>query len=292
MLDHFEEIVYPAFFDQRIREYGSTKYFFSEVNLVYLGEDDQARPLVGIAGRFIKDGEISREQIYKNGVLVKNSRKMQSSPSSIFLLILHNHRLVYVREMAGAPDKASFRSTLLTFLKSARDENIKARFEEVDNEYSTRKDRREKKDEIYDEYQVPSLQVIPLASHGSVVDFIEKYDVLRQVKITYRATNDENPMGDFFTLLKASKEALGSDKAVVVQEAKKGLDKSEAASQITAAAGQGINSVDLRGTDDAGDTLVGNNDSFQLKKPIEGLSSDPAEAAEALFESFRELGNL
>ncbi|WP_155616495.1 hypothetical protein [Xanthomonas translucens] len=289
LLDHFHEIVRPALFDNRTREYGSATYFFSGVELVLLGNDDKDRPLVGVAGRIIKDGQVRREQVYKEGGLVKDHRTMQSSPSAIFLLMLHNHRLIYVKETTGAPDKATFRSTLLSFLKSARAAHIKGLYKKIDELHPTRKKRREEKEKVDENYQLPTLQLIPLATQGSVEEFVGKYDVLKRIKITYRATNDENPMGAFFAQLRKNKDALGSDSASVVQVSKGGLDKEEAIHQITAAAGEGVNAVDLSGTDEGGDTLIGNNDSFQVKKPINNLSNVPATAAHELYSSFSEL---
>lgn len=289
LLDHFDEIFLPAFDEGRIRTYGASRYFFADTGLVHLGEGSKGEPVIGLAGRFIKDGQLRREQIYVDGGLVKDRQSMQSSPSAIFLLILNNHRLVYVRETAGAPDKAAFRSTLLAFLKQVRSHVVKTQFKAIDEEFEGRLKRREEKDKVLEAYEPPTLQLIPLTSRGTVAQFVKKYEVLKRIKITYRQTNDENPLNDFFAQLKESKEALGANSASVIQESKDGLNKDEAITQITAATDQGINTVVLRGTDEGGDTLIGNNDSFQIKKPIADLDADPEKAAAQLFESFNEL---
>ena len=42
----------------------------------------------------------------------------------------------------------------------------------------------------------------------------------------------------------------------------------------------------LSGLDSEGDILRGNNENFQLRKPLEDLSSQPVNAANDLYESF------
>ncbi|WP_181098407.1 hypothetical protein [Xanthomonas arboricola] len=67
------------------------------------------------------------------------------------------------------------------------------------------------------------------------------------------------------------------------------MDKEEAVAQVKSATDQGLHAVTLRGTDSGGDILTGNNESFQLKKPIGAVSNKPAEAAVDLYEAFSEL---
>lgn len=257
--------------------------------MVDLGDEGGGGRVLGIVGRIVKDGSLRRDQVYKDGELVRDHKTMQSSPSSIFLLILNSHRLVYVKEMTGAPDKLAFRSTLLSFLKEERSRVIKEKSKEVDEKYKNREKRKSEKDKIQEKYQLPTLQLIPLASQSSVEEFVERYETLKRIKITYRETNDENPMGKFFSQLRKDKEALGGDSASVVHVAKEGLDKEAAVERITAAAAEGINGVTLSGVDEGGDTLVGNNENFQIKKPIDDLDGDPAVAAEKMYDSFSEL---
>lgn len=289
MLDHFEEIVKPAFFNEDLkRTYGQADYFFSDVNFIHLDTDD-GTPTIGICGRFIKDGTLTREQIFEEGKIVKSHGSMRSSPSAIFLLILNNHRLVYVKETTDGPNKDAFRSTLLAFLKHQYKSTIRSKKASIDEEFSTREERRHHKDKLLRDYESPSLNVIALTSPDSIQNFIARYELLRQIKITFSSTNDENPMNKFFTQFKHNKEAIESEKSTLIHQAKSGLDKSVAVDQINSATEQGINSVALSGIDESGDTLVGNNEKFQLKKPIDDLNGKPEEAAEQLYKAFSEL---
>lgn len=88
--------------------------FFHDVKPVLL--DNSENKVIGIIGRFIKDTTLVREQIFLDKQrIVKDSESIQSSPSSIFLLILNNHRLIYVKETKNAPPKDAFIKTLLSF---------------------------------------------------------------------------------------------------------------------------------------------------------------------------------
>ena len=71
LLDYATEIVRPAFFDDTlIRTYGKSHFFFYEAELVKLA-DDKNKPVVGIAGRFVQNTLLTREQIFdeKRGII-------------------------------------------------------------------------------------------------------------------------------------------------------------------------------------------------------------------------------
>ncbi len=288
LLDHFESLVYPAFTEDLVRSYGDADYFFSSVSLEVLSDDD-SEPVLGVVGRFIKDGKLTREQVYKDGELQRNRRSMQSSPSALFVLVLNNHRLIYVKETPDAPSKSAFRSTLHSFLKQVHKEFVKENFALIDEDIDSREERKAAKDEFSARFPPPTLQVIALSTEDSVEKFISRYDVLKQIKITFTETNDESPMGKFFAKLKESKEAIDSEATSIIHRAKDGLDKEEAVAQVSSATEQGINSVTLRGIDEGGDILLGNNEKFQLKKPVEDLSDNPVEAAKEMYETFADL---
>jgi len=56
--------------------------------------------------------------------------------------------------------------------------------------------------------------------------------------------------------------------------------------EIAEATEQGNQSVKLTGIDSEGDILRGNNEKFQLRKPLEDLSSQPVNAAKELYKTF------
>tara|TARA_R110001583_G_C5671499_1_gene411261 strand:- start:19597 stop:20601 length:1005 start_codon:yes stop_codon:yes gene_type:complete len=285
LLDLEEEVVLPSFFDDSlIREYDKTSYFFYDVKAVKL--EDKGEVFVGLAGRFIKDTTLEREQIFdrKNG-LVQDSNSMKSSPSAIFLLILNNHRLIYVKETKNAPSKETFRSTLLSFLRVKHKQF-------VESEYLKNKEDPENnitKKSLYEAYPKPTLELISLTSDDSIESFVRNYETLKHIEISLSDRNDETDNDPFFEQLQKRKDDLGSDKSVVQHRNSKGLDKEKAIAEIREATAQGNQKVKLNGVDSDGDVLRGNNEEFQLRRPLEELSKLPSKAAEQLYETFKSL---
>lgn len=285
LLDFEEEVVFPSFFDSSmIRTYDKTSYFFYDVEAIKLEEEGD--PVVCVAGRFIKDTTLEREQIFdrKKG-LIQDSDSMRSSPSAIFLLILNNHRLIYVKETKNAPSKESFRSTLLNFLRSKHKQFVNAEYERLKEE----NDQKVTKKSLYESYPRPTLDLIPLTSDESIESFVRNYETLKYIEISLSDRNDENDNDPFFEQLQKRKDYLDSDKSVVQHRNSKGLDKEKAISEIGEATAQGNQKVKLNGVDSEGDTLRGNNDEFQLRKPLEGLSKNPSKAAGKLYDTFKSL---
>ena len=288
LLDMADEIVLPCFFDEKlVRSYSKTSYFFHEVSPVLLS-NGSSESVVGIAGRFIKDTTLEREQIFEEGKgLVKDVGSIRSSPSAIFLLILNNHRLIYVKETKDAPSKESFRSTLLSFLREKHKGYIEAQFERFKamREEEPNAERVTKKD-LHEATPRPTLDLIPLTSEDSIEEFVRKYSILKNIEISLSDRNDENDNEPFFEELQKRKDAIGSTNSVVKHTNAKGLNKDEAISEIAEATEQGNQNVKLSGLDSEGDILRGNNENFQLRKPLEDLSSQPVNAANDLYESF------
>lgn len=288
LLDMADEIVLPCFFDEKlVRSYSKTSYFFHEVSPVLLN-NEASESVVGIAGRFIKDTTLEREQIFEEGKgLVKDAGSMRSSPSAIFLLILNNHRLIYVKETRDAPSKESFRSTLLSFLRDKHKEYIEEEYKSLNaaREEDANAERITKKD-LHESTPRPTLELIPLTSEDSIEEFVRKYSILKTIEISLSDRNDENDNDPFFEAMQKKKDAIGSTKTLVKHNNSKGLDKDEAISEIAEATEQGNQTVKLSGIDNEGDILRGNNDNFQLRKPLDDLSSKPANAASDLYESF------
>lgn len=288
LLDLADEIVLPSFFDETlVRTYDKTSFFFHEVAIVKLS-DDINENVIGVAGRFIKDTTLEREQIFEQGMgLVKDQESIRSSPSAMFLLILNNHRLVYVKETKDAPSKESFRSTLLSFLHVKHKQYIDNEFERF-KDIHLRNPNQPKvtKKELIENNPRPTLELIPLTSEDSIEDFVKKYSILKTMEISLSDRNDENDNEPFFEELQKRKDAIGSTSSVVKHSNSMGLNKDEAIHEIAEATGQGNQTVKLFGIDNEGDVLRGNNEKFQLRKQLGVLSNKPEKAGHQLYESF------
>jgi hypothetical protein len=133
--------------------------------------------------------------------------------------------------------------------------------------------------------------LIALTSEESIEDFIRGYEILKQIRISLSDRNDESDLDDFFDQLQKSKDAIGSSTTELVHRSNGGLNKDEAVLQVAAATAQGNQNVTLRGIDDGGETIVGNNEKFQLKAPIENISDSPEKAGYQMYESFKALAD-
>lgn len=287
MLDLVDEIVIPAFSESPPRFYGSTSYHFHNVRVLNLGERD-GELFLGIAGRFIKNMKLEREQLYDpDQGLIQANASLDSSPSAIFLLILNNHRLVYVAETKYAPSIESFRSTLHAFLRQKYAKYIDEKY--LENSIAREEDPSVKKitkQQLREEVQRPTLELTHLTSGESIEQFVRQYKTLKSVEIIFSDRNDETDTDDFFDALQKKKDSIGSNRTALIHKSKAGLDQNEAITEITESTSQGNQSVRLDGVDQAGDKLRGNNEDFQLKVPLDRISKDPAKAGIELFSKF------
>ncbi len=290
LLDMLEPIVFPAFFgESKIRVYGETSFFFFDVKLVRLKSYENNLRL-GIAGRFIKDTKVQRDQIFEEGKgIIKDSRTLRSSPSALFLLLLNNHRLIYVKETRDAPPKDTFRTTLHYFLMERHKSFLRKAFED----YKLRRKREPetpvmRKIDFLELFPPPSLKLIPLTSEDSIQEFINKYELLRSIEISISDRNSEIDNDSFFEELNRRKELLGSKKSAVKHSSRNGLDKEIAKNEVREATSQGNQVVNLDGYDTEGNKLQGNNEKFQLRRSIE-VSEKMDEAISQLDQSFMDL---
>lgn len=285
LIDLVEEIIIPAFTDRSLsRDAGVANYFFHDVNIVTLSES--GTPTIGIAGRFIKDTVLSRQQTYdkNHDCLIEDEQRIQSSPSAIFILILNNHRLMYFNETKFAPSLLSFASTIKKFIKIKRQEFINNKYIELDKKVT--------KKHLNQEYPRLTLEIIPLSSESSINDFIEKFDILKQIEIDIIATNNEFDTNDFFKQLRESNEVLGANKAKIAYLNKDGLVKSEAEELVKPLANQGQSKVTLTGQDYEGNTLRGDNEKFKLRSSVKNIPKnirDITQLAMQLYNNFADL---
>ena len=289
LIDFLQEIVAPVFIDDsHNRAFDDTSYFFYNVCILHLPAEGGTSVTV-VAGRFIKDTNLKREQVFKKGTgLVADKAQLASSPSSIFALILDNHRLLYLKETADGPSLASFRSTTLSFLKSSRRNYLRASFAAY--KAQRKADQSLEKLTIKDfsaRVPQPTLEIIPLASETSIEEFIKQFEMLKKLQITLIKPNHEQDNNDFFVQWREKQSQLNSSSsALVYANTKEGLDKQHAVDEIAKVAGVGNHKVTLRGVDESGDILTGNNDKFSLKVGLGAVSRDVPAVTKTMYGAF------
>lgn len=298
MLDLCEEVVIPAFTNTKFkRAYKDTSYFFHDVELISIPTDGQhSEP--AIVGKFVKDTILQRDQIYEDGKLVANIQKLPSAPSSLFVLILRDHKLLFLPEVNGAPGLESFCTTTERFLKHAHESFIKSTFESLlEQEFPEGADREQKKnikESVLRKYPHPNLEVVSLASEESLEAFVERFDKLKAFSIKLLKPNNEINNDGLFKKFRAQGNQLHALSATVTYRNPEGLVKSQVKDHAESAL-DGNSEVALAGTDAEGRKLSGTNEDFKIQVMIEGVPKAMKQAAQKLysiFATYRKTGHV
>ncbi|MBT2119833.1 hypothetical protein KK141_22545 [Dyella sp. LX-66] len=289
LLDFLDEVVIPAFKDSGLsRKRGNTEYFLLGVQIANLGVHG-GETYKGIAGRIVKNTRLIREQVYDKAAGLTRSRKtLRTAPSSIFVLILNQHRLLYMKEMVDSPSMSEFRSTMLSFFKYKHGELTDREYEALkEDERGMPWGEKTSRIEFLRKYPRPTLEIIPLSSGEDIDVFIDRYATIKYVEFLFKDRNDEVDDASFYEALQKKQEALGDAKLRFSD--REGLPKEKVKSEVAAATESGNQRVIISGVDTGGDKLVGNNDDFKIKKPVEALVGGIKDAAKSMFTSFMEL---
>jgi hypothetical protein len=283
LLDMAENIVIPAFLGNFVRTYSDTKYFFLDAQIIDV-ISEKSKPELALIGRYVKAGKIARDQIYASGKIIKDHKELESAPTSFFVLLLSNHKLLYVRENSGAPSLQSFSSTIEAFIKSQRKNLITQEFERLKE--TTQKITRAA---LSEKYANPEINIVELSSDASIQEFVKKFTILNTVEVKLLDTNHELDNSPLFGQARKVKDALNSDSISVKSQRKGliGLNREAVAALISKPAEEGNSRITLKGVGEDGNGLSGNNDHFKLSVPIE-LPTTPAKAANATIEMYRQ----
>lgn len=285
LLDYAEEIVIPAFTRGYIRTHGErTLYRFYDVEYVRL-DVTRGVPVLALAGRFIKDTQLTRHQVFDADVgLVQDEQSMPSAPSAYFVFVLNNHRLIYFPETPHAPDFRPFEATCRRFLRDAHKEY-------VDGLYRGRREdgQRVTKNALYEEHPRPTLEVIPLAGRESVEEFMGRYAVLKRIDFRLVRPNDDIVAADILSQLRVWGDNLNSDSVKLSMGNGAGLDRRSGVEAVVAATDMGNQEVTLSGVDRDGNKLSGNNQQFHISAPMDQVPSTVAALRARLYEMLRHL---
>lgn len=112
LLKRLDDIFLPALNSGIIREANkSTRFLFEDCEIVEL-EDDLV-----LKGILIKDTILDVMSEYTEEGLRKTDKHFPSSPYSVFMIFLKNHRMLLVKNQGGSPDIRSFRTSLKHILR-------------------------------------------------------------------------------------------------------------------------------------------------------------------------------
>lgn len=286
LLDLAQEIVIPAFTDDQLRrDFGETHYIFHKTQVSEIQSSLSPAAQVVLYGQFVKDTVLRRNQVFEPGEGLKSDEDfMSSAPSAFFVLILNNHKLIYLPEVPYAPPLSSFALTAGAFLRTKRDHFIDALYQRARASANPMT-----KKELREAYPAPTLEVLPLASADSIDEFIATFDKLTSLEFRILSTNQEVPRHQTFRDLMDMKDAIHAKQTKLVHVNKDGLEKDEVVQQIHASAAAGNQQVKVEGLTPNGTKMSGDNHSFRLRVPIDDLPDEHRARAERMLNVFSDL---
>lgn len=197
MLEFFEEIIYPAFKSGFIRgKEDVLPYYFFDNIVLKMHENNRAI----LCGNLIKNTELRRKTILKDGQITSSPHIMESSPYSRFVIFLDNHRLILVKNESDSPDTRSFEATAKEVIsKYIRKENRR------------RKQENQKSEDLRKELlPKASVRVIDTPSEDEIKKMVGEAYKIAYLKLSFfPLNNDDDPSGLFENLRKEA-ESLGS----------------------------------------------------------------------------------
>lgn len=278
LMDLFEEVVLPAFHRDDKWKIANGTFFFKDVSMISYQTNDEL--YYALAGKFIRNTVLRRQQYHDDvtGELIQDDQSLPSSPSAFFVLILNNHRLIYLKETKHAPTLEMFRSTAETFLKRET------------RDYASTLNKEEKKDLLLN-FGLPSVRITPLTSDVRLAEFIKSYKKLETVKVTLKVRNDENDYAGFIDELQERSTAANSQSTNLLYENKTtGLNKDVITQQLSDMTQQGNQSVRLVGLSENDEVLKGDNENFKILQSINGIDlKDILSTGNKLIKRFKDL---
>jgi hypothetical protein len=311
LADVLSEIIIPAFETDKTRAFRDIRYLLHQVEVTNLAMPQGADVPV-IIGRLIKDMVVRSEQQFdaSSGQLLKAKQQMHTSPSSVFVLLLDSHKLIYCHETPNAPGLDAFKSTIGSFLSKAREDVVR---QIHDDERATG----DSGDAIHAEilYKCsphamsqsditeglkkptlkllrelipePNLEVVPLSNDETLREFIKRFKVLDHATVRLLRRNSEIDNDEFFEQVRNKGDDAGADVSTITYKNKSGLTKDHVVSQLESAL-TGNAEVQLSGKDETDVRIRGTNEEFKAVAKLTDVPSSIAIAARALLGVFNE----
>jgi hypothetical protein len=288
LLDYVQEIVLPAFLNEgHIRRHGETEFRFYNTRLRKLGTHD-GDPVLGITGHFVKDMKLRRQQIFdESRGLVANSAEIESAPSSFFILILNNHRLLYFAETASAPTLESFGATAQHFLRTEWHRFVRERLKH-DNVTRTGTERLSLR-QLQQRIPTPVLEVVRVAGRDAITETIARFGKITQLRFKLIEPNDETDASEAIEAVEQTWRPTEPTRLEVLVSGQRGLKKDEVERTVTEASEGQNTHILVDGEDEDGLKMKADNDEFALSVPIIDPPKDDTDLTSTLFEKYREL---
>jgi hypothetical protein len=286
LLDYADVSVIPAFTDLQLnRRYGThTSYFFHQVGFLSMPQPGEPVPLLCMYGRFVHNTLLKRTQVYTPGQgLSPDQAELESAPSSFFVLVLNNHKLVYAHETPFAPSIKVFGTTLKYFVHLKHKDFLNAEYQRLRTT-----DLPATRQQLNILHPYPEVDVVPLSNPESIIAFIGRFGILRHLEFAVLRPNQEIRAAEMWQGIEERRRRLDARRTIVAHDNGEGLDRTAAVEEIQEAAATGNERVRVSGKDLAGNPLKGDNEHMKTEIVAE-LPDPPLAKAAQLVTKYEEL---
>lgn len=288
LLDYIDVVSKAFLMDTNIRNTRSGNYFFLDAKIMRSDPKDPMTTV--IAGHFVKNTTLTREQLFKDDELVTDHAQIQTSPSAYFVLFLADHRLAYAPETKSAPTLKNFEAAVSLFVKRSFkmfEDEIYYQKKSIDAKYT--------RSSFYKEHDAPIISVVPQTSRQDIDAFINRFQVINKITVHVVKRNQDIDGENIFEQLLEQTEPLGPTSAKYeVRGGKEGLNIEESKEFVADTTEGGYEDVSIQGKDASGATLNGTNDTFKLAVKAD-LPPSPEARVNKLSEIYKkqkDLGNI
>ena len=265
--DLLEEVVLPSFqIDEPILRRGNSYVVFLYTKREEVELDDTREDV--IHGKILYAKKITSSQYLTSDMQLKReTRELDSAPSSTFILLLNTHRLIYFAETDNAPSLDKFEKASRRALKVAYDRFIATL---VINKYYT-------KAAAKSEFENPVLDIVEFTEKDSFNSFLERFSKLKKLEIHFFRPNGEYHYADFFETVSDTSEYLGAKSTQCkIENGRNGLNKDAVRELAAPAAEKAEQKIYLDGIDTKGRKIKGTNKNFMLIRdflPLEAVGN-------------------
>lgn len=192
LLNHFSDILYPALTQGYIfKRDDKTQWRLQNVRI------DVMNGTYVLVGNFVKDTILEVKSHAVNDDIIPADEKYPSSPYSIFILSLKNHRMAFYRNQPGSPYIRSMKTIVNNCVK--------------------RYLRKINKGKSYaDRFPATNINIVPIPSTSTVEEKFEAIKKIKHLSFKLYPLNGDPDISDAFSILRQSNQRLGS-KSLSVQ---------------------------------------------------------------------------
>lgn len=282
LLDLFQEVIYPAFFDSAPRTYANNTFYLFDLAFVNVGTKSLVEPV--IAGRFVRDMGLTRSHVLRESQLIPDKNSMESATSARFVLVLSSHTLLYIPDTPHAPPLAMFRSTIQYHLSKAWAKYIKVETKRQRKANPKGPKLREIYIKLAEETPPPELELIELPSSISIKQFLDKFKEIDRVEYRINDTNHSIDFSPLINDLRAQKQATESKQIILVESKPKNRDA--LTKQLDDVTRAGNVDAKISGKGKNGGKITGSNEEFRISVPLADVPTQMGQFIRAVYTKF------